>query len=98
MIKIKVFLVLTIVFLSISSVFSEEEPKAEKNKEILDFSSIKDIIKKDGLEGELKKKQDEKRKYLDTKKLQDMKKFNVPTDNAFWSFFRNYGLLKMQPY
>ena len=60
MIKINFFLVLTIVFLSIGSVFSEEESKAEKNKEILDFSSIKDIIKKDGLEGELKKKQDEK--------------------------------------
>ena len=34
----------------------------EPGKDLLDFSSIKDIIKKDGLEGELKKKQEEKSK------------------------------------
>lgn len=94
MINVKIFLVSIFVLLSIGSAVSEEEHKTENTKEILDFSSIKDIIKKDGLEGELKKKQEEKRKYLDSKKLQDMKKFNVPTENVFWSFFSELWLVK----
>ncbi len=71
-----------------------KEEKKEGGKDLLDFSSIKDIIKKDGLEGELKKKQDEKRKYLDNKKLQEMKRYNVPTQDVFWSFFSELWLVK----
>lgn len=66
----------------------------ESGKGLLDFSSIKDIIKKDGLEGELKKKEDEKRKYLDNKKLQDIKRYNVPSQDVFWSFFSELWLVK----
>lgn len=94
MINAKKILVLILVLLPLGNAFSEEENKTESTKEILDFSSIKDIIKKDGLEGELKKKQEEKRKYLDSKKLQDMKKFNVPPENVFWSFFSELWLIK----
>jgi hypothetical protein len=61
---------------------------------ILDFSSIKDIIKKDGLEGELKKKEDETRKYLDTKKRTDMKRYNIPGQDQFWSMFSELWLVK----
>ncbi len=66
----------------------------EGTKELLDFSSIKDIIKQDGLEGELKKKQDEKRKFLSDKKLKDMKRFNIPNQDTFWSFFSELWLVK----
>jgi hypothetical protein len=72
----------------------ENKGTKEGNKELLDFSSIKDIIKKDGLEGELKKKQEEKRKYLDAKKLTEMKRYNVPTQDVFWSFFSELWLVK----
>jgi hypothetical protein len=65
-----------------------------KNNDLLDFSSIKDIIKKDGLEGELKKKQDEKRKFLDEKKRIEMRRFNVPTEDIFWSMFSELWLVK----
>lgn len=74
-----------------------EEAKEAKEKELLDFSSIKDIIKKDGLEGELKKKEDQKRVLLDQKKLADMKKFNVPTEDAFWNMFSELWLVKNAP-
>ncbi len=98
MINVKFLLILSTIISSNGFVLAETEPKteakAETTKELLDFSSIKDIIKKDGLEGELKKKQEEKRKYLDSKKLQDMKKFNVPTENVFWSFFSELWLVK----
>lgn len=60
----------------------------------LDFSSIKDIIKKDGLEGELLKKQEETQKRLDKKKLLEMKRYNVPTQDTFWSMFSELWLVK----
>lgn len=75
-----------------SSVFAEDAA--------LDFSSIQDIIKKDGLQGELQKKQDETRKRLDAKKRSEMKRYNVPNQEQFWSMFselwlvRNASLLK----
>ncbi|MFA6236433.1 MAG: hypothetical protein WC635_03815 [Bacteriovorax sp.] len=71
-----------------------KEENKEASKDLLDFSSIKDIIKKDGLEGELKKKQEEKRKLLDDKKLREMKRYNVPTQDVFWSFFSELWLVK----
>lgn len=82
-------------------VYAAEETKApvisDKEKELLDFSSIKEIIKKDGLEGELKKKEQEKRVYLDQKKLNEMKRFNVPTEDVFWNMFSELWLVKNAP-
>jgi hypothetical protein len=71
-----------------------ETKEKEAGKDLLDFSTIKDIIKKDGLEGELKKKQEEKRKYLDSQKLKEMRRFNVPNQDVFWSFFSELWLVK----
>lgn len=71
-----------------------ETKEKEAGKDLLDFSTIKDIIKKDGLEGELKKKQEEKRKYLDSRKLKEMRRFNVPNQDVFWSFFSELWLVK----
>ena len=75
---------------------TEVVPKTEA-KEILDFNSIKDLIKKDGLEDELKKKEEEKRVYLDKKKISDMKRFNVPVEDAFWNLMSEYWLVKNAP-
>ncbi|MBC7712689.1 MAG: hypothetical protein H7177_05095 [Rhizobacter sp.] len=79
----------------------KEETKTEGAKEVkddskdlLDFSSIKDIIKKDGLEGQLQKKQTEKRVHITTKKFDDMKRYNVPAQSAFWSMMSEYWLVK----
>jgi len=68
-----------------------------KDKDLLDFSSIKDIIKKDGLEGQLKKKEQEKRILLDQKKLSEMKRFNMPTEDVFWNMFSELWLVKNAP-
>lgn len=65
-----------------------------KDKDLIDFSSIKDLIKKDGLEDELKKKETEKRVLLDKKTLQDAKRYNVPTADAFWNMFSELWLVK----
>jgi hypothetical protein len=76
-----------ILFLMFNSQISFAEEAA------LDFSSIKDIIKKDGLEGELQKKQEETRKHLDLKKRSEMKRYNVPTQEQFWSMFSELWLV-----
>lgn len=95
MIPAKFFLLISAMLLFTGTLLAESEPeKKEQGKDLLDFSSIKDIIKKDGLEGELKKKQDEKRKYLDAQKLKEMRRFNVPAQDVFWSFFSELWLVK----
>ncbi|MGZ3787625.1 MAG: hypothetical protein ACXVLQ_03840 [Bacteriovorax sp.] len=102
MITTKFFLLMGCMLCFTGTLLAESETKEpeakegnkEGGKDLLDFSSIKDIIKKDGLEGELKKKQDEKRKYLDQKKLKEMKRYNVPTEDVFWSFFSELWLVK----
>jgi hypothetical protein len=96
MITAKFFLIIGAMLFCTGSLLAAETETKEKEagKELLDFSSIKDIIKKDGLEGELKKKQDEKRKYLDSQKLKEMKRFNVPNQDVFWSFFSELWLVK----
>jgi hypothetical protein len=72
----------------------ESTEAVEKKDELIDFSSIKDLIKKDGLEGELKKKEEEKRKFLDDKKRIELRKFNIPSDDQFWTFFSELWLVK----
>lgn len=99
MITAKFFLTIGLLLLFAGTLMASDlelpkEEKKEEAKDLLDFSSIKDIIKKDGLEGELKKKQDEKRKYLDDKKLKEMKRYNVPNQDVFWSFFSELWLVK----
>lgn len=73
---------------------SENKESEKPSNDLIDFSSIKEIIKKDGLDSELKKKQDEKRKLLDTKKRLELHKFNVPTEEVFWSMFSELWLVK----
>ncbi len=92
-------LLLILVFISFGLRAADEHAaapakKAEEGKDLLDFNSIKDLIKKDGLEGELKKKETEKRVYIDKKKLDDMKRYNVPTQDDFWNMFSELWLVK----
>jgi hypothetical protein len=77
-----------------SSKEGSKEGTKDAPKELIDFSGITDLVKKDGLEAELKRKEEESRKLLDEKKLREMKRFNVPTSENFWSFFSEYWLVK----
>ncbi len=61
---------------------------------LLDFSSIKDLIKKDGLEAELKKKNEETRRLVDEKNRIEMRKYNFPTEDKFWSILSELWLVK----
>jgi len=105
--KKNIILILSLAFISFTSFASESDsPVGEKKSadkkdeemgnrgELIDFSSIKDIIKKDGLDVELKKKNEEKRKLIDEKRKIEIKKYNVPGEDVFWSMFSEYWLVK----
>ena len=84
------FIILSACALQAFSAVVAQEP----SKDLIDFSSIKDLIKKDGLDGELQKQQTQKRVFLDKKKLSDMKRFNVPGPEVFWNMFSELWLVK----
>jgi hypothetical protein len=91
------FIIITLFSMTISASEEVKEVVKYPGSDLLDFSSIKDIIKTDGLEGELKKKETEKRVLLDKKKLTEMKRYNVPTQSEFWSMFSELWLVKNAP-
>jgi len=72
-------------------------PDQVKESEIIDFGSIKDLIRKDGLEGELKKKEEIKRKVLTEKKRAETRKYNIPSVDNFWTVSSEYWLVKNAP-
>lgn len=81
------------------SIFSQEQPKTdqEKNNELLDFSSIRDILKSDQLE----EKAEEKKINVQTiqRKREDHNRrlFQIPVESDFWGFFSEYWLVKNAP-
>ncbi|HAZ12052.1 MAG: hypothetical protein A2X86_06630 [Bdellovibrionales bacterium GWA2_49_15] len=68
-----------------------------KESEVVDFDSVKDLLKKDQLEKEVSKI--EKVVKTEKKKKVDVKKnlYNIPGDDEFWSFFSEYWLVKNAP-
>ncbi|MBI2521956.1 MAG: hypothetical protein HYV97_16185 [Bdellovibrio sp.] len=68
-----------------------------KESEVVDFNSIKELLKKDQLEKEVVKI--EKVVKTEKKKKVEVKKnlFNIPGDEEFWSFFSEYWLVKNAP-
>lgn len=91
------FILIALFSINISAAEEVKEVVKDPGSDLLDFSSIKDIIKTDGLEGELKKKETEKRVLLDKKKLTDMKRYNIPAQSEFWSMFSELWLVKNAP-
>lgn len=81
-----------LVFITNDMLLMSEETKSEKD--FVDFSGIKDLIKKDGLEDEFKKKEAANRILLDQKKREEMKRYNIPSNDEFWTPFSELWLIK----
>lgn len=81
-------------FYALSSIFAADEDISLKESELIDFSSIKDVLKQDMLEKEAKKKKTiivKKKKQLNSvNKAKD----NIPDKAEFWSFFSEYWAVK----
>lgn len=98
---IKVLLAFVLIF---NVYASEEEAKkpdialeAKPVDDSIDFSSIRDLIKKDGLEGELKRKEEEKKLKSELTKKRDKERFSIPTAAQFYPFYFEYWLVKNAP-
>lgn len=90
----------SILFLSFflcASVFAQEKTIEEKENELLDFNSIKQILKNDGLDQNVNKKQ----KVLfqaKTERTEMIKRtFDVPIADDLWGFISELWLVKNAP-
>ncbi len=73
------------------------EGQLVKESELVDFNSVKEILKKDQLEKEAAKIDEvvktEKKQKVDVKK----NLYNIPGEDEFWGFFSEYWLVKNAP-
>ncbi len=80
-----------------------EAPKADlvlegkPSDDMVDFNSIRDLIKKDGLQDELKKKEDAAKKKSELKARIDRERFHIPNKENFWPFFFETWLVRNAP-
>ncbi len=86
----KVILLLIIYLFSLKS-FSQTAKKASVET---DFSNLKEVLKNDQLEQEVRKKlsKEKEQKAREEKELQE--RFNIPKENEIWSFLSEYWILK----
>lgn len=70
---------------------------AKSPEESIDFTSIRDLIKKDGLEGELKRKEEAKKLNQELAKKAEKDRYSIPNAGDYWPFFFEYWLVKNAP-
>ena len=95
-INLKFTFVFFLFVLNSQSAFSQSSPKEdlEKEAEVIDYSNIQNVLKEDGLEKEAKLKKKIIKKIKKEKKEIQLKKYNYPTEEHFWSFMSEYWLVK----
>src|SRR5690606_30448936 len=65
-----------------------------KEEEIIDFSSIRDVLKKDQLDESAKIKQEKQEKARIAQERSQKARFNTPNDGDFWNIFSELWLVK----
>lgn len=75
----------------------QDKSLSEKEGELLDFNSIKSILKTDQLEKRAKKKQVKIKKVQKKRKDTTRRLYQIPGESEFWSFFSEYWLVKNAP-
>lgn len=77
-----------------------EEPSKtleEKEAELLDYSNLRDVLRQDGLESQVVKKQKIVKRIREEKKKEIEKKYVYPEASDFWGFASEYWLVKNAP-
>jgi hypothetical protein len=85
-------ILLSFIFLStyaFSQVLNEE-----KEMEVVEFSSVKDLLKKDGLAKEAEKKKADIKKIQVERQRLDSVKYNYPSEKDMWAFISEFWLVK----
>ena len=88
--KISLFSVLLILCVE---VFGQEKTLDEKKAELLDFKSIKDILKNDNLEKTVERKKRALANKIVKKEKKIEESFLVPTEDEIWNFISEYWIV-----
>jgi hypothetical protein len=88
----KKLFILTFIFLSTASL--AEKTQEEKENELVDFNSIKKVLKSDMLGTEIEKKQIRIDKFKKKKEKRAIRQYEIPAGDEFWGFFSEYWLVK----
>jgi len=96
----KIFSIAVLIALfSLPSFSADEEKKSlqESESELIDFSSVRDYLKKDGLQENALKKEKAAKKLKAKRLSKEKRKYDLPDENVFWSFTSEYWLVKNAP-
>lgn len=93
----KIICIFAIYLLSSQAAFSEGKGLEEKEGELLDFQSIKSVLKNDGLDSNAKKKQGKYTKAKKTRVIKKRKMFDLPNNDSYWGFMTELWLVKNAP-
>lgn len=66
----------------------------DKEKSVIDYSNIKNVLKRDGLAGHKEKKEAKLQKIKAIKSKMKLEKYRYPSTSDFWSFMSEYWLVK----
>jgi hypothetical protein len=72
----------------------EKKTKAEKENDLLDFNSIKDILKEDQLQKQAQKKKSKGDKLRKKRIKRNVTRYNLPKEDDIWSFLSEYWIVK----
>lgn len=90
----KVWLILISILLSSGSMGIEG---GENDSSLIDFDSVREVLKKDLLTEELRKKQKEEAEEKSKELTEKKQKYNYPTEEDFWPFLSELWLVKNAP-
>ena len=92
--KIMKKIFISILFFTPILSFAQATAKDKPGEVTTDFSRIKEVLKNDQLEAEVKKKINKQKeiKALEEKELNE--RFNIPKENEVWSFITEYWIVK----
>lgn len=89
----KIFYIL-LFFLTSNLIFAQAKDKQKTAEITSDFSKIKDVLKNDQLEAEVKKKLEKQKDLKAQEEKESKERFNIPNENELWSFMSEYWIVK----
>lgn len=87
------FLLFTLTF-NLSLVAQDKRFQEQREDAVIDYTSIRSLLKKDGLEDYQKNKSNKLKKIVTAKKEIEKERSLYPSEAEFFSFFSNYWLAK----
>jgi hypothetical protein len=88
-----IFFCVTIFFYHFSA-FGEEKLQEEKELEVVNFSSVKQLLKKDGLDIHVEKKKNDIKVLKKTQEKINLQRFQYPSEDELWNLVTEYWLIK----